>query len=1510
MSTSPSDEQQAAATSAFLAAMQQSHRQLQPEDLKQPPPPKRESDVAGLDDTGVDDQQQHQQQPPPRKAPRRSSAKQEAAASPPANSSSAATTSTDANTPAGPPYICPTCQTSYSRLEYLRRHERRHQDIRPFVCECGKGFSRSDVLSRHKRQCHYHLTGEQPSAEAVEAAAKKTRKPSMAKSRKRQANSGDADQSSVDQNPQYAQQGKSRRSSGTNRDSSSPSAHSLLTNAFPGSNQPGPPPPLLPQNSGNNNGNGAHHSSSGGPGSMSLPPPPPFYNQQQNTQQQHHQQPQQSQQQGNNLNAQDASNTTDYSRTSGFMSAIHHALNNFGPSQHSNYPPSPESSASINSRNSSPRLHYRDAIPYTQRSGSTGSSRQSSLRKGTLDPYHAPPLWDNQEGGRSSPAPGSASSSRHGSVYGGNSGNRHNSNNVNGGSGQVSSNTGQNANFSTAGNSTAAPAFSYPANEFASTAVSSTSGPHNQTLAPASDTPQSAGQTASVNAPSRNGSGSAGDSGNQRFNVSAGPLSPFSGMGLSSISPYLSAFSNARDTPLVSSPGRGIGPGTPTSSLNTNVFDYTMRPPAKPASNTTPGKPGATPSNATSDKTAPAAAVAAKRKEGSQREDPTTPSASIAMSTSESGTLPALTDFIDDQQRSAANGLLTLLGGGGAETPSRFVRGEGSGGGNSSESRQNKGNNAMDNNPGATSANPSSNPFFEYAVTPGPEAFLLRLQGGEQERRAGLLSSSGGGDNSNNASTNGTDNAGNGPPTNVLGTGLDTSGIPLGFDFGNIAYTPGATNNIGWLLSPSIQSLISSFATPSGSGDSGSYFPATNNRRNGSLLQSSPLSKEDVNETKLTDGLHLQSAAMDEIKMPKTSEDDQAAATDPPLQKTGLEHAFEDTSNPFFIPKQMFKACYSIPHWELPPLTRLSMLAMHAQQNLLKHVPILHEPTFRIETTPVCLAFAACMLGNHETGRRWWAGEEVVPLDASGGGGGGGNASAQPGDQPENLDSKIEPTEKRIDEEDGQELVKPIVMTEKMDMLMRSFATRCQHDKDKVSVVQALMLFQASNFLSSDATTRAVACISHGSVVSVARKAGLYDSEAAHVTREINYTAEDAVKNLAGDNGNLTFGYSSLPSYLASCGDDEKIWRQWCEYEGRRRTAFIILLMDTVASLDAGLPAMLDLVELKHLPLPASDAIWRSVDSAQFQAALEASSTITFGDAMKGLLCDDKATADEEKVEDEATTTGNSPDTDGFTNAKEKVEALSPALQGQQGPFARLVMLVPILRGIVHLLQGRVGLSATPSPLEAWLNIPDENASPATGENNMTGDRSVDLFKRALSRWRAAWDADVSCVHASGPAKQANKTAEDGHDGTKKESSGEKVELPALPAANAGLSDSTPAFTSKTASGATPLCEDALPFYWLCHVLLGHATSRRVSVKSSGHSKKNSLSETNGLPFGPTIKTGAAADGQAANNRKVPDFRSMLRFAKAFVNSGEGSNGSAGAWGLPLSGKAITTSLA
>ncbi|XAO26396.1 hypothetical protein I312_105233 [Cryptococcus bacillisporus CA1280] len=49
----------------------------------------------------------------------------------------------------------PGCLQIYSRAEYLKRHLRKHENNRPFLCkDCFKTFTRSDVLLRHHRRCH------------------------------------------------------------------------------------------------------------------------------------------------------------------------------------------------------------------------------------------------------------------------------------------------------------------------------------------------------------------------------------------------------------------------------------------------------------------------------------------------------------------------------------------------------------------------------------------------------------------------------------------------------------------------------------------------------------------------------------------------------------------------------------------------------------------------------------------------------------------------------------------------------------------------------------------------------------------------------------------------------------------------------------------------------------------------------------------------------------------------------------------------------------------------------------------------------------------------------------------------------------------------------------------------------------------------------------------------------------------------------------------------------------
>ncbi|KAJ1026399.1 hypothetical protein NDA13_003780 [Ustilago tritici] len=1360
--------------------------------------------------------------------------------------------------PNGPPFICPTCSTSYSRLEYLRRHERRHADIRPFVCDCGKGFSRSDVLSRHKRQCRVVLQldgsaqGEKPAAEGESPpkATKPRRSSSTAKPGRPKGSTKAAKAAAAAAN--------TTNGTGDAAGAQGSTASSSNNGTNDGADGPAPPPPA-PHSDQLTHDAIAVAAAAAAAAAAGHPPV--------------------AQGQDEDASAMiDPAIAADSQAQAAAAATTVAAISSVAAYQYANSmdPPdfhmgrgavNPYASASfplpVHSQVAAlhPQLYQPSSPESNQPRSEHGNPRYSGqtltrhgsgsgryLRQPPYDQYVNRPnatftnaadaaIWEGLDTAKlPSPShvttPGSAARatasmlaslgfpvtsplshlgdrSRTGSHLGSDA--SYFRSTAPGFSGGVG--TGPSSNLAGYGSNNAnSSAFSFGTSTSSADTGASSSAQSGSNATAAAGTSQ--GQEAS---------GATAPKEPVRFSVSTlGPLSPFSNTALnSSMSPYLSAFSNARDTPFVSSP-RSTMPTTPgggLASLDLGGQCTGMRPPSRTVSrhNSLQGINISSISQSTSPQSdgVPATSKLGKSSsndklnlssdkadsaDGANAKTSSTSNAGTTTAVSAATTASATTGAADMQGTSAtsdtpasvapsatsssSDGTMTTttttsvpvqMSTSGIHTPSRFVKNE------------------------------LQQYFDGGALTPGPEAFLLRLQGGVQELRAGIhgseisflngpmmaLSSANFGSSQSQFSTPNWDHS--------MFANPSTNGIAAASAVASAA-TPGTQMSaLGWLMSPSIQQLLSVLSTTKA--ESGA-----------------------VDATNTSDYFNSKNVAAPDLAG--------LDSTSISISPTPLEMALTDIKNPFFLAPDMIRPCYSIQHWNLPPIIRLSMIALHAQQNLLKHFPVIHEPTFRIATTPGCVAFAMCMLGGHEAGRKWWAGEEVVeksPINII-------NSHGVP--DPENDLSRWSDNgpSRYIDEEDGQELVKPIVMSEKTEMLIRAFASRCKSVKDKCSVVQALMLFQGNNFLSSDATTRMVAGISHGTVVTLARQAGFFDPDAEHAVRNVSYTADDVWQQNLFESTDTCFSHTFLSPYAAEDENTDMVWRRWAELEGRRRSAFVIYAMDTVAHLDAAVPTLLATKDLAHLPLPSPDYIWRAPTATTWHKALKGYEGPTLDDALQQLLSNDS---------------GNSP---------EEEPADMPSIYGLHGPFARLAMVLALLRGIIEMLEGRATRVSKPSSLSMWVKLGAQ----------CNGDAQVALYKKALTRWRKAWDQDPTCRFASVKRNKGETddvdTLADGvspnwfKSGTTKGNWPEELQQTLL--------------TPLTASGATPLSDDALPMYWLAYVLVTHAASNQRLPLRSVEGRMGAASRNGGYAV-------------VSGGPEMPDFRAMLRFAKNFVIRGE-----------------------
>jgi len=69
------------------------------------------------------------------------------------------------------------------------------------------------------------------------------------------------------------------------------------------------------------------------------------------------------------------------------------------------------------------------------------------------------------------------------------------------------------------------------------------------------------------------------------------------------------------------------------------------------------------------------------------------------------------------------------------------------------------------------------------------------------------------------------------------------------------------------------------------------------------------------------------------------------------------------------LPADRFGGCYQVPHWALPPLKTMSLMANRTFDTILNHFSFLHGPTFKLIDTAACLAFAICTVGGVRSGK-------------------------------------------------------------------------------------------------------------------------------------------------------------------------------------------------------------------------------------------------------------------------------------------------------------------------------------------------------------------------------------------------------------------------------------------------------------------------------------------------------------------------------------------------------------
>jgi hypothetical protein len=173
----------------------------------------------------------------------------------------------------------------------------------------------------------------------------------------------------------------------------------------------------------------------------------------------------------------------------------------------------------------------------------------------------------------------------------------------------------------------------------------------------------------------------------------------------------------------------------------------------------------------------------------------------------------------------------------------------------------------------------------------------------------------------------------------------------------------------------------------------------------------------------------------------------------------------------------------------------------------------------------------------------------------------------------------------------------------------------------------------------------------------------------------------------------LEHAQPTLP--ILSLSSDEALesqWRYWIRLETRRRTAFVVYVLDTLAFLEFGVRPSITQTDIAALPVPASDSLWCAPTKEAWALAVQSYSPMTVDEAMRRVFfLPECGVFDAHHAE----------------SGQRYYQLLN---QYEFGPFARVIMIVTLLHGVIDIGEGKRDLGSKSQLREAWLTcmIPEK----------------------------------------------------------------------------------------------------------------------------------------------------------------------------------------------------------